>query len=109
MKAAKADIAAGMDVYIVTARQESQSTSVYEAADELGIPHDHVHFTNGKDKWPEVKKLGLKEFHDNNPDQVKMINDKTNTRAYVFGDEKSRFCARQCLCAGRRKGLQSNL
>jgi len=49
----------GKNVHIVTRRQDSASAEVYKVADELGISHSKVHFTNGKMKWEKIKLLGI--------------------------------------------------
>lgn len=74
------------DVYIITARQSDNSESVYSTANELGIPHSRVYFTNGADKWEKVKELGLDKFYDNNQEQITKINDNTNTEGIKFAD-----------------------
>lgn len=76
----------GKTVYIITRRQESQSKAVYEVADKLGIPHSRVYFTNGKMKWEKVKELHIGTHYDNNPDEVKLINERTLTTGKLFKD-----------------------
>lgn len=71
----------GVEVYIVTRRQESASEAVYKLADELGIKRDNVYFTNGKLKWETVQKLGLDVFYDNNKNELDKIRENTNTVA----------------------------
>jgi len=79
---AKRKINEGDQVYIITARQEStMSRSVYEIAKELGIPRLHVYFTNGKDKWNTIKRLGIDVHYDNNQEQIDKIKENTDTRA----------------------------
>jgi hypothetical protein len=63
----------GKDLHIVTRRQESASGPVYNVADQLGIPHSKVHFTNGKLKWETIQRLGISKHIDNNPDELKAI------------------------------------
>ena len=69
----------GNDVHIITRRQERDSKEVYDIADKIGIPHSKVHFTNGKLKWEEVKKLGIDKHYDNNSNEIEKI--KENTKA----------------------------
>lgn len=76
----------GNTLYIITARQSSDSKAVYATADELGIPHSRVKFTNGKDKWPYIKALDIMVHYDNNQEQVDKINQNTDARAYLFED-----------------------
>jgi hypothetical protein len=73
---AKKLMSEGDEIYITTRRQEKDSASVYKVADELGIPHSRVHFTNGKLKWQLLKDLGINVHYDNNPDEIKAIEDK---------------------------------
>ena len=63
----------GDNLHIITRRQEEDSEEVYKIADELGIPRDQIHFTNGKLKWEMIKRLGIKKHIDNNPDELKAI------------------------------------
>lgn len=63
----------GIDVHIITRRQQSDSKPVYDLASEYGISKDKVHFTNGKLKWEMIKALGIKKHIDNNPDEIKAI------------------------------------
>ena len=79
---ARRKINEGEQVYIITARQEAtMSKSVYEVAKELGIPRLHIYFTNGKDKWNTIKRLGIDVHYDNNEEQITKIKENTNTRA----------------------------
>ena len=79
-KKAEAAIKAGNDVYIITARQESgDNKDLYSTAEKLGISKYHIHFTNGKDKWEEVERLGIDIHYDNNQEQIDKI--KKNTKA----------------------------
>ena len=66
-------IAQGNDVYIVTARNEMEGATVLQKAKELRIPQDKVIFTNGKDKSPILKSLGISKHYDNNPDVIAEI------------------------------------
>jgi len=68
----------GKTLYIVTRRQESDSEPVYAVADKVGIPHSRVYFTNGKLKWETIKRLGIGTHYDNNPDEIKAINENTD-------------------------------
>ena len=69
----------GKKVLIITARNESNSREVYKVADELGIPHSLVYFTNGEDKWKTIQKLNVTTHYDNNPEQINKINKFTKT------------------------------
>ncbi|CAB5212350.1 Phage-like element PBSX protein, XkdF [uncultured Caudovirales phage] len=70
---AKELIKNGYDVYIVTARNKGESGPVYRMADQLGISHDKVHFTNGRPKSDTLKLLGIQKHYDNNPDVIDEI------------------------------------
>jgi hypothetical protein len=63
----------GYDLYIVTARNSSEATPVNAVADELGIPHDKIYYTNGQPKWKILEKLGIYKHIDNNPDVINDI------------------------------------
>jgi hypothetical protein len=76
----------GKDVSIITRRQADQLEAVYKAADELGIPHDKVHATNGALKWETIKKLGIEKHIDNNSNELKAINENLpNVETEKFG------------------------
>ena len=63
----------GEDLHIVTRRNENDSEEVYKVADEMGIPRDKVHFTNGKLKWETIKRLGIGKHIDNNQNEIDAI------------------------------------
>jgi hypothetical protein len=74
------------DLYIITRRQKSASGPVYNIADELGISHDKVHFTEGKLKWETIRQLHIKKHYDNNPDELKAIKEHLpNVETEQFG------------------------
>jgi len=77
----------GQTVYIVTRRQDSQSKSVYEVADKIGIPHSRVYFTNGKMKWETIKRLGIGTHYDNNPDEIRLINENTEAKGKLINQK----------------------
>ena len=74
----------GNDVYIITRRQEKDSKAVYEVADELGIPHSKVYFTNGELKWKKVKELGIDKHYDNNKNELDKIKENTDTNVELI-------------------------
>ena len=74
----------GYTIYIITARNRSQSESVYKVADELGIPHSRVYFTSGTDKWHLIKRLGIGIHYDNNAEQIRLINENTECEGRLF-------------------------
>lgn len=82
---AKQRIANGDEVYIITARQESgDNESLFNVARDLGIAKDHIHFTNGKDKWEEVKRLKIDVHYDNNQEQLDKIKENTDARGILI-------------------------
>jgi hypothetical protein len=81
---AKAKMSQGYTVYIVTARQQTDSAEVLKVADELGIPKSQIYFTNGADKWKLISKLGISEHYDNNKEQVDKINQNTQAKGILF-------------------------
>lgn len=74
----------GETVFIITARDRSQSKDVYRAADRLGIDRTRVVFTFHRDKWPFMDKYAIDTHYDNNPEQVKKINENTKTKGILF-------------------------
>ena len=81
---AKRLISEGKTIYIVTRRQESASEEVYKVADELGIPHSRVYFTNGALKWETIKRLGIDIHYDNNQDELDLIDKNTDAVGVKF-------------------------
>jgi HK97 family phage prohead protease len=77
----------GKTIYIITRRQDTQSKSVYEVADKIGIPHSRVYFTNGKMKWETVKRLGIGIHYDNNPDEIRLINENTDAKGRLINQK----------------------
>jgi hypothetical protein len=76
----------GYHVYIITAREESDGSTVYNTAAELGISSSDVLFTNGRDKWPYCQQHLIDTHYDNNAEQVRKIITHTNTRAILYYD-----------------------
>lgn len=74
----------GNEIYIITARQPARSDDVFKIADELGIEMDHVIFTGGRDKWQFMEENDIAIHYDNNPEQIKKINEKTKTNGKLF-------------------------
>jgi hypothetical protein len=70
---AKQLISKGVDLHIITRRQETAGDAVYKTADELHIPRNKVHFTNGKLKWETIKRLGITKHYDNNSNELEAI------------------------------------
>ncbi len=83
---AKRMLKEGKDVSIITRRQADQMDAVYKTAEELGIPRDKVHATNGKLKWETIKKLGIEKHIDNNENEIKAIQENLpDVEAEKFG------------------------
>jgi hypothetical protein len=83
-KMAQQDIKDGKSVYIITRRQHSASAEVYKVADELGINHRKVIFTNGSYKWETIKHLGIGTHYDNNSREIELINSKTQAKGILI-------------------------
>ena len=77
-------ISEGKKVYIITRREQSNSGSVYKAADELLIPKSRVYFTNGQLKWQTIKRLNIGTHYDNNQNEIDQINNFTDARGIKF-------------------------
>lgn len=76
---AQKKIISGDDVWIVTARTQSDDDSAYKIAERLGISKSHVVFTNGKDKWKFIQRYRIDVHYDNNKEQIDKI--ERNTKA----------------------------
>ena len=72
-------VTSGDDVWIVTARTQSDDDSAYKIAERLGISKSHVVFTGGKDKWKFIQRYRIEVHYDNNKEQVDKI--ERNTKA----------------------------
>ena len=70
----------GIEVHIVTRRQESANAEVFKLAEELGILRSNIHFTNGKMKWEYLKRSNIQEHYDNNKDEIDLINSNTEVK-----------------------------
>ena len=89
-KIAKQLISKGVDLHIITRRQETAGDAVYKTAEELSIPRNKVHFTNGKLKWETIKRLGISKHYDNNPDELKAIKENLpNVKTVQFSLEQN--------------------
>ena len=78
----KRKISDGYDVYIITARE--RSLTVIRFARENGIPSDHVFFTEAKDKYETIERLGITAHYDNNKEQIDKINQFTKTKGILY-------------------------
>ena len=81
-------IAEGLTVYVITRRQEDDSTEVYVVTDELGIPRRRVIFTNGAMKWETVQRLDIGRHYDNNEDEIRLIQENTEAEAIKVDAEE---------------------
>jgi hypothetical protein len=77
-------VAAKDNVFIVTARQQSNGGPVYEMAKKLGIKRENVYFTGGRDKWQTIKRLRINKHIDNNQEQIDLIKENTDAEAIKF-------------------------
>jgi len=66
-------IDAGNDVYIVTARNESEGRDILDEAKSLRLPQDKVLFTNGAPKSDVLNRIGITKHYDNNIDVINEI------------------------------------
>ena len=75
-------VQSGDTVYILTARNDRMMGPVYQFAQEHGIPKSRVLQSTVGHKWEVVKRLGLDKHVDNNPNELKLIEQNTNARAW---------------------------
>lgn len=86
---AKQLISEGKTIYIITRRQETfNPEEVYNVADEVGISKSRVIFTNGQMKWETIKRLNIYEHYDNNPDEIKLINENTDAKGHLINQKQ---------------------
>jgi len=72
MAKAKRDIAAGKEVYIISARNDK--APMLEKAKELGIPANRVYATgSNREKVATIKRLKINEHIDNNNEVIKQV------------------------------------
>lgn len=74
---AKRLIEEGKEVHIVTRLHETMGKGVKALAQQLGIPLNHVHFTEGQLKWKTLKRLGIRTHYDNNQNELDKIIENT--------------------------------
>jgi len=88
---AKAFMAIGYEVWIVTARTFSNefntNQDVYRVAKSLNIPESRIVFTNGSLKWTTLENLQVDMHFDDMPDEVNMIEIKTNIKAILVWND----------------------
>lgn len=74
-------LAAGDEIFIITARTQSNGGPVYAMAQKLGIKKENVYFTAGKHKYMLVKRLRIDKHIDNNTEELQLIRDNTDAEA----------------------------
>lgn len=75
-------LAANDEIFIITARTQSNGGPVYAMAEKLGIKKENVYFTGGKHKWMTVKKLRIDKHIDNNEEELQLIRENTTAEAW---------------------------
>ena len=111
---AKAMIAAGHEVWIVTARCDDRlhnpniakinscNRDLFAIAERLGIPDDRIVMTEGDFKHKTIKRLGIELHFDDVPEEVELINRNTDCKALLIWDE---FCSSSIKHEQFGKGL----
>lgn len=74
-------LAANDEIFIITARTQSNGGPVYEIAQKLGIKKENVYFTAGKHKYILVNKLRIDKHIDNNTEELQLIRENTEAEA----------------------------
>lgn len=75
-------LAANDEIFIITARTQSNGGPVYSMAEKLGIKKENVYFTAGKHKWMLVKRLRIEKHIDNNEEELQLIRENTTAEAW---------------------------
>lgn len=75
-------LASGDEIFIITARTQSNGGPVYSMAEKLGIKKENVYFTGGKHKFMLVKRLRIDKHIDNNEEELQLIRDNTTAEAW---------------------------
>jgi hypothetical protein len=74
-------LAANDEIFIITARTQSNGGPVYEIAQKLGIKKENVYFTAGKHKYILVNKLRIDKHIDNNTEELQLIRENSEAEA----------------------------
>ena len=74
-------LAANDEIFIITARTQSNGGPVYEIAQKLGIKKENVYFTAGKHKYILVNKLRIDKHIDNNTEELQLIRENSQAEA----------------------------
>jgi hypothetical protein len=75
-------LAANDEIFIITARTQSNGGPVYAMAEKLGIKKENVYFTGGKHKWMLVNRLRIDKHIDNNEEELQLIRENTTAEAW---------------------------
>ena len=75
-------LASNDEIFIITARTQSNGGPVYSMAEKLGIKKENVYFTGGKHKWMTVKRLRIDKHIDNNEEELQLIRENTTAEAW---------------------------
>jgi hypothetical protein len=82
-KFAKKLVRRGIEVWIVTSRVSERwgnpdwNKDLFKIAEDIGIKTNHIHFTEGGDKWNFIKRSGFLFHLDDCTDELKKIEDFT--------------------------------
>jgi hypothetical protein len=74
-------LAANDEIFIITARTQSNGAPVYEMAQKLGIKKENVYFTAGKHKYILVNRLRIDKHIDNNTEELQLIRENSEAEA----------------------------
>jgi hypothetical protein len=75
-------LAANDEIFIITARTQSNGGPVYAMAEKLGIKKENVYFTGGKHKYMLVNRLRIDKHIDNNEEELQLIRENTTAEAW---------------------------
>jgi hypothetical protein len=74
-------LASNDEIFIITARTQSNGGPVYEMAQKLGIKKENVYFTAGKHKYILVNRLRIDKHIDNNTEELQLIRENSEAEA----------------------------
>lgn len=75
-------LAANDEIFIITARTQSNGGPVYAMAEKLGIKKENVYFTGGKHKYMLVNRLRIDKHIDNNEEELQLIRENSTAEAW---------------------------
>lgn len=75
-------LAANDEIFIITARTQSNGGPVYAMAEKLGIKKENVYFTAGKHKYMLVNRLRIDKHIDNNEEELQLIRENSTAEAW---------------------------